>query len=338
MAAFIAEQAERLYRTHDAVAVLQTIRDEYPVSSFPSKMSQIKKKWLEYEDFHKQKNKDIAREIERMLKSNNVEGAAELQEFSDKALTFQVKAKSLGDKGLFSDTQNVNDALSRIRVLPEYMDAYKMTEKDIKRYDKYRARIERPVKVFSTDSMKRAQRVLRDNAKFLESGRTNEMCEDPFVIIACISCVTGRTLPEIMYYGMFSESESSRKKNTCTFSGKVTSTFFGDPNTYDIFILVPFDVLYTNLSWIASLFQDEIREVVGVDGIVAYINAKYAKRVGEAAQFILQSDAFTFRELRALYALYCHRKFHIEEPFSSWISTALLLSDTENRYENYKLS
>lgn len=305
---FICSQAELLARTKDTFAVLQNIRDKYAISSFPSQMSRVKEEWYNYEDRHEDFDKIYNHGL-RLLSENQVSKRFIKQyiAFKEDDMKEQIVKSRLASKGELTGSRRTDAAIARIRILPEYMEDYKLTKDDMKQS-----------KTISSESLdKRAMNciVVSDGEELIVRCKhiLRELNEDVFIVTSSLAVLCGRRSIEILKTGVF--DESSRGEYACHFSG-VAKKREMNTECCHIPLLVKFKYIKRALAFIRS-------KVDVTDLTNSQVNAKYSHKLGDAAKILLDSLDTRFHDLRAVYGTLTHSMFENNCSINIWLKRVL---------------
>ena len=305
---FIKSQAELLYKTKDSFLVLQNIRDKYALSSFPSQMSRVKFQWFEYEEHHEKFNSAYKSSLKN-LKSQNISSkfTKQFEEFGNDNIKEQLRKQHIAKKGNLTGSSRTDVAISQLKILPSYMDNYKLTPEDMEKNNELSSQC---IEKRSMDSIiiDDADSLLRKCQKILK-----DLDDDVFIILAAVAVVCGRRSIELLKLGEF--SPSSKGEYSCRFKGAAKKR--GQCNeTIDIPLLVKYK--YFERAMIL------IRSQIIVKGLPnSGINAKYSHKMGDASKILLESLNVTFHDLRAVYGTISHQAFKNTWSINIWLKNVL---------------
>lgn len=309
--AFIVDQADLLYRTKDTFGVLQRIRDKYALSSFPSQMSRVKEEWYKYEDRHE----DFENMYNKGLKSLTAKGLSEryisqYQQFKNDGMKEQIRKSKAASAGKLTGSRRTDQALARIRILPEYMSDYRLTKDDI---SKNNVRSEECLEKRAMDCI-----VVDDGDRLVAKCRKiiKELKEDTFVVAAAIGVLCGRRSIEILKLGKF--EPCPRSSYSSSFEGAAKKRA-ADPREEkkDIPLLVKFRYLKPAI--------DRVRDSVPVDDMTnSEINSKFSHKLGDAAKILTSNLQTRFHDLRAIYGCITHKLFVNNCSINIWLKKVLM--------------
>ena len=307
--AFICSQAELLSRTKDTFAVLQNIRNKYALSSFPSQMSRVKEEWYTYDDRHDE-FESMYRHGLRSLMNDQVSSKyiKKYREFHDYDIKEQLATSKKAASGEFSGSRRTDAAISRIKILPEYMNDYHLTKDDIVKN-----------KTLSSESLdKRATEciIVENGDELVHRCKQilQNLSEDVFIVVSAVAVLTGRRSIEILSMGEF--RKCSRGEYSCLFSGGAKKR---DIETVpcEIPILIKFKYIKRAI--------DFIRERVDISDMTnSEVNSKYSHKLGDSAKILLNSLDTRFHDLRAVYGTITHASFENTCSINIWLKKVLL--------------
>ena len=324
--AFICSQAELLVRTKDTFSVLQNIRDKYALSSFPSQMSRVKEEWYSFADRHKDFdamcNRGLKYLIDERVSSKYLEQYKNFVRDDIKTQLAKSKKASSGE-GL-TGSRRTDSAISRIRILPEYMEDYRLSKDDITK-----------IKTRSSESLdKRAMDcIIVENGEELVRRCTRilkDLTEDVFLVVAATAVLCGRRSIEILRVGEF--EQCYRGEYSCAFSGGAKKRDI-ESSPCEIPLLIKCKYIKRAI--------DFIRERVDIKDMTnSQINSKYSHKLGDSAKILLNSLHTRFHDLRAIYGTITHHCFHNKCSINVWLKRVLLHEniDTSVFYSRCKVS
>ena len=323
--AFIKSQAELLHRTKDTFLVLQNIRDKYAVSSFPSQMSRVKVEWFKYGDRH-EKFMPAYKSSLKNLKSQNISSKyiKQYEEFGNDDIKEQIRKQNLAKKGNLTGSNRTDTAISQLKILPEYMDNYKLSPEDMeKNNDLSSSCLEKrsmdSIIIEDADGLiKKCQRIIK------------KLDEDIFMVVAAVAVVCGRRSVEILSLGEF--FPSSKGQYAARFKGAAKKR--GQCNEI---IEIPILVKYKYFERAIKL----IRKSINTGGLSnAEINSRYSHKLGDASKILLESLSVKFHDLRAIYGTISHQAFQNSWSINIWLKKVLFhdTMDTSIFYSRCKIS
>jgi len=323
--AFIKSQAELLHRTHDTFQVLQNIRDKYAVSSFPSQMSRVKIEWFNFKDRH-EKFESVYKSTLKNLKSQNISSKfiKQFEQFANDGIKEQLRKQNLAKKGNLTGSSRTDAAISKLKVLPDYMDDYKLTTEDMEKVNEISTactekRAMNSVIIENSDELvKNCQRIIK------------HLDDDIFVIIAAMAVVCGRRSIELLKLGEF--SPSSKGIYACKFKGAAKKRGV-NLEEVDIPLLVKFKYFDRCIKYIRSKLELQHLEN-------SEINSRYSHKLGDASKILLQSLNVTFHDLRAIYGTISHQTFNNTWSINIWLKKVLFHDtiDTSVFYSRCKIN
>ena len=322
--AFIKSQAEILHRTHDTFQVLQNIRDEYAVSSFPSQMSRVKIQWFEYKDRHENFESGFKSNLKK-LKNQNISSRfiKQYEDFGKDNIKEQLRKQNLSKKGKLTGSSRTDSAISSLKVLPPYMDDYKLTKEDMIKVNEKSAsctekRAMNSIMIEDSDSLvKNCQRIIK------------HLDDDIFIIISAVAVACGRRSIEILKLGEFFPSDKGQY--ACKFKGaaKKRGTKVEE---VDIPLLVKYKYFEKCMKYIRSTLN--LQHLGNSE-----INSRYSHKLGDASKILLQSLNVTFHDLRAIYGTISHQSFENTWSINLWLKNVLFHDalDTSIFYSRCKI-
>lgn len=323
--AFITSQAELLHRTHDTFLILQNLRDKYSTSSFPSQMSRVKDAWFEYED----RNELYERAYKsgyKYLKSQGISSKylQQYKQFGEDGMKEQIQKIKIARKNNLTGSSRTDAAISQIKVLPDYMNDYRLSPEDITKNSNL---VSSCVEKRSMDCIN-----VEDANKLVSTCQhiVKSLDEDVFVTVAAMGIICGRRSIEILKLGEF--SPSPRGSYACKFTGAAKKRGTCKGVSYDIPLLVKYKYFQRCL--------DHIRTEIPVSDLSnAYINSKYSHKLGDAAKIILESLNVKFHDLRAIYGTITHQVFSNSWSINIWLKKVLAHDniDTSIYYSRCKI-
>lgn len=321
---FIREQAELLRRCRDPELVLNNMREKYAVSSFPSQMTRLKEEWFRFNERHD----SFAQELDAGLRSLKAQRIA--PKFTDKYVQFgkgsiktQLHQQKAAAKGEYSGSKRTDAAIAALKLLPDYMSRYRLSNEDKQRSSELATRsIE--TRSMNCVNVADADALLRRCRSIVTS-----LTEDPFLITAAIGVLCGRRSCEILCTGVF--EASSRGSFACLFHGAAKKRRV--QRAEHIPILCKFKYL--------SRAIDHIRAAIDACGITnSQMNARYSHKLGDSAKILMQSVDTRFHDLRAIYAIVTHNVFENDCSVNIWLKKTLLHDtiETSIHYSRCKVS
>lgn len=276
--------ANYLEDTHDTASVLETIHKKWP-KSIPSYISAVRREWLTnvatpHADF------DESLEAVRVSFKVKRTADARVDEFKDADVKrkLEIQKKIRGAYGSFTGDADLDLALSKIEVLPDYIRKLRLTEQERQETrTRSKAALEQKnakVKVVHYDLVRKAEGILDDaNA-------------NAFDIAVAIGLVTGRRAVEILKTGKF----TMRTADECTFSGQVKKGSV-PAAPYRIPLLTTFARVQKAVA--------RLRKQKPCDDLSnAEVNAKYANSLSTAVKRFF-NEPYRFHDLRSAYAVIC---------------------------------
>ena len=307
--AFIVDQAELLYRTKDTFGVLQRIRDKYALSSFPSQMSRVKEEWYKYEDRHEDFEQMYARGLQSLLDQQVPDRfISQFRQFKNDTIKEQLRKSKTASAGKLTGSRRTDGAISKLRILPDYMSDYRLTKDDIARNNQ---RSEQCLEKRAMNCV-----VIDDGEVLLSKCRqiVKELSEDAFVIAAAIAVLSGRRSIEILKTGTFHQSESTGPFS-CSFEGAAKKR--GLVERKNIPLLVKYKYL--------RLAIRQVRKRIPVEDMTnSEINSKYSHKLGDAAKILTMSLGTRFHDLRAVYGCITHEVFENNCSINIWLKKVLM--------------
>lgn len=323
--AFIRDQAELLYRTKDTFGVLQRIRDKYALSSFPSQMSRVKEEWYKYEDRHENYEKMYTRGLQSLVSQQVSERfISQYRQFHGDTMKEQLrKSRAASAAGDLTGSRRTDSAISKIRILPDYMSDYRLTKDDI---SKNNTRSEHCLEQRAMNCV-----MVNDGEALVLKCRqiAQELTEDSFVIAAAIAVLCGRRSIEILKTGSF--NQSSRGSYSCSFEGAAKKR--GLVERRNIPLLVKYKYLKPAI--------EHVRKKVPVGDMTnSQINAKYSHKLGDAAKILMTCLETRFHDLRAVYGCVTHQVFQNNCSINIWLKKVLMHDniDTSVFYSRCKVN
>ncbi len=323
--AFIKSQAELLRRTQDTFLVLQNIRDKYAISSFPSQMSRVKLEWFKYGDRH-DKFISAYNSSLKNLKSQKISSKyiKQYEEFGSDDIKEQIRKQSIAKKGNLTGSSRTDTAISQLKILPVYMDDYRLTPEDMeKNNDISSACLEKrsmnSIIVEDADNLiKKCQSIIK------------KLDDDTFMVVAAVAVVCGRRSVEILSLGEF--FPSSKGKYAARFKGAAKKR--GQCNEIiDIPLLVKYKYFEKAIKF--------IRTHINIEGLSnTEINSRYSHKLGDSSKILLESLNVKFHDLRAIYGTITHQAFKNSWSINIWLKKVLFHDsmDTSVFYSRCKIS
>lgn len=306
--AFIKDQAELLYRTKDTFGVLQRIRDKYALSSFPSQMSRVKEEWYKYGDRHQDYEQMYARGHQSLVNQQvSSRFIMQYRQFHKDDIKEQLRKSRLASRGELTGSRRTDSAISKLRILPDYMSDYRLTKDDI---SKNNARSEECLEKRAMNCI-----VVKDGERLVLKCQeiVKELTEDTFIIAAAVAVLCGRRSIEILKTGNF--NNSLKGSYSCTFEGAAKKRGVVER------IHIPLLIKYRHL--IKAI--EHIRNKVPVGDMTnAEINSKYSHKLGDAAKILMTCLETRFHDLRAVYGCLTHEMFQNNCSINIWLKKVLM--------------
>lgn len=302
--------------THDASGTVGFIREQWPRSLAPY-VSAVKKQWLTFDRHHELYPEDAetaTAKAQTLLEEDSRSSKAvdALLAFTDLSLADKVKAQRKAKAYKFSGDARVDDLVSAIRVLPDYMKDFRLNEQE-KLSVKSRAKLALEKKACTTWTVN-AGKLLDDARATIESDISH-----PFDLAAAVSVLTGRRMVEVFKMGCF--EKVAKNNRAALFSGQAKSD--GDTSAYVIPLLCEFSTLAKGLDRLRRMKPSE-------DLTNAEVNARWSGRCNAAARRLL-GEGRRFHDLREAYAVIT---FNLSLPhawsLNFWVSRMLGHSDMSN--------
>lgn len=321
---FIRNQAELLYRTKDTFGVLQRIRDKYALSSFPSQMSRVKEEWYKFNDRHENFQKMYDHGLKSLVDQDISERfIKQYRQFYDDSIKEQLKKSRLASSENLTGSRRTDNAIAKIRILPDYMSDYRLTKDDIA---KNNSRSEQCLEKRAMNCI-----LVNDGEAILRKCRkiVKDLNEDTFIIAAAAAVLCGRRSIEILKIGQF--QPSYRGSYSCIFQGAAKKR--GAVEERHIPLLIKFKYLY------AAIIH--IRKEVVVDSLTnSQINSRYSHKLGDAAKILMTCLETRFHDLRAIYGCITHQLFTNTCSINIWLKKVLMHDniDTSVFYSRCKVN
>ncbi|CAM9877262.1 unnamed protein product, partial [Chrysoparadoxa australica] len=300
-----------LEETKDAVGVLTYLRQHYE-KSLSTYVSEIRRKWFtvgRINPLFKADRDEFMAKLE--MAEELAEDKAKFGEAKERALSFfkdtlagKAKKQSSARARSFTGMEWMDKDISRMRVLPDYVEAMRLSEAE-RRGLKKKARESLQKKggdawvVKSDDVLNSCQLALKEAA-------------NPFQLACALSVSSGRRMVEIFKTGTFLPCPFGT--NCCYFSGKVKTR--GKDERLLIPLLIPFPLFAKGLR--------RLREAKPCGELTnKEVNQRYSNSCNTASKRFLGVDK-TFHSLRSCYAVVT---FHACKPhryaLNTWITSVL---------------
>lgn len=327
---FIKEQAELLHRDKDAKPVLDNLRRKYALSSFPSQMSRVKVEWCKFEERHEQFYYLIEQGYRGACSSENgcsKKAVKELKQYMrDDMITQMKKCRSAKAPAGFSGDDKIDELITKVPLLPDYMKEYRLTETD------RTSSSDLAKKSLETRSMNCVE--IPDADALVErcAQRIKENTDCPFILAACLSLVCGRRSIELLKTGAFSEGSSDRSPYSCFFTGAAKKKVVCEDKC-EIPLLMKYKYFKHALR--------RVREKIPCEHLTnTQINARWSHKLGDAAKIICGGNmSVRFHDLRAIYGVLGHQMFENNCSINLWLKLSLMHEalDTSVFYSRVKI-
>ncbi|AAR26926.1 FirrV-1-B51 [Feldmannia irregularis virus a] len=326
--AFIRKQAKLLYSSRDPLTVLQNIRDEYAVSSFPSQMTRVKQEWYHYKDRHSE-YEDMIKKGYSTLKSQNISSRyiSQFTKFHNDTMKEQLHKIQQASAGKLTGSRRTDAIIAGIKIMPEYMRDYRLTKEDLNR-NKESSSAFLELRAMNCIEVDDADQLVSACIPILK-----DLEEDVHMIMAALAVVTGRRCIEIAKTGHFMPTPSNaRWPYAMRFDG-VAKKRGTDFQPRDVPLLAKYKYVRRAV--------DHVRAKICVSNLPNnIINAKLSHRVGDAAKILTGRLSTRFHDLRAIYGCVTHMVFENTCSINIWLKHVLLHDniDTSVYYSRCKIA
>jgi integrase len=291
LAAYVAEK-------QDAEAVLLFLREKYP-KSISCYLSEVKRELMLLEVLHPKYTEQFAQVLQRVhaltTKAKGIDrdklliAEDKLKAFNDMSLTSKNAVQRKLSTSSYSGVDIVDDEISAINVLPEYINDLKLTCKERAVMKKQATKaLERK----SSESITVQGSVLIDQCrKILNNTRANA-----YDLAAALALLTGRRMVELFSTGAFEPVEGNEQ--ACMFVGQAKRGVLEVDIPYQIPLLASINSINDALQRLRAAKACENLDNRGV-------NAKYTNSCNSAARRVLGKEHH-FHILRGVYAILAH--------------------------------
>ncbi|CAM9200100.1 unnamed protein product [Pylaiella littoralis] len=325
---FIEEQAELLYRSKDPKTVLDNLREKYALSSFPSQMSRVKVEWCRFGDRHERFSGSMETVYRQACSPDSgcsKHAKRELKHYRRDDLVLQLKKRrSARSSSGFSGDENIDKMVAKIPLLPDYMKEYRLSVAD-KTGASNLARKSLEARSMECIDIRDADALLKRCTR-----RIKQNSDDPFILAACLSVVSGRRSIEILKSGRFAEC-GARGPMSCLFSGAAKKKVMCD-DCREIPLLIKYKYLKPAVK--------RVREEIPCGNLTnTQINSRYSHKLGDAAKIITDDLSVRFHDLRCIYGMISHQVFENNCSINIWLKHALMHEtlDTSVFYSRCKI-
>ena len=305
---FIKSQAELLSQSKDPFLVLQNLRDKYALSSFPSQMSRVKDVWYSYGDRHGE-YQNMYKSGMKSLVSQDISSKyiQQYEQFGRDGIKEQIRKSNLARTRGLTGSSRTDTIISQIRILPEYMKDYRLTDEDKTKNNNFASEgVERRsmdcVEVGDPDALVAK---CQDIVKKLE--------EDIFVTTAAVAVLCGRRSIEILKLGEFSQGK--RGSHSCMFTGFAKKR--GNPcDSIEIPLLIKYKYVDRCIKHIRSKLKLETLSN-------SQINSRYSHKLSDAAKILMETLNVKFHDLRSIYGAITYMAFDNTWSINIWLKNVL---------------
>jgi hypothetical protein len=273
---------EYLMDTKDCADVLHILRTYY-FTSMSTYVHAIRRHWLDMNNPGEHYEADFTNLI--MTFKDQPPVIQKLEAFHQMSLLQKYRKQQSLKVTPFTGCVECDEQLSRLRLLPQYVDDLKLTPEERSSYQK---RAEESLKEKSSCVFK------IDAAALI--GKCIELLEDPesnvYDMAVALACVTGRRMVEIFKCGCFAPYKD--EKYTALFSGQAKKRT-EEHDAFTIPLLAPLDVVQEAMA--------KLRRQKPCDALTnVQINLRFSGSCNSAARRILGQDRH-FHDARAIYAV-----------------------------------
>lgn len=324
--AYILKQAKLLHDTKDCFGVLQNLRDQYALSSFPSQMTRVKEAWYEFGERH-EVFENMRKEGIKYLVREGVgrRYISQFEIFCNDDMKEQIRKTHCASKGALTGSRRTDAVISNMKILPDYMKDYKLTSTDLVANS---ALATKCLEKRATNCV-----VVSDGDALVGKCRKilAELTEDDFIVAAALAVVCGRRSIELLKVGHFRQNRD-RGEYSCYFKGSAKKRGLDDTQFDDIPLLVKYKYFTRALNHLRN------RVIVG-DMTNSQINAKFSHKLGDAAKILTDSLCTRFHDLRAIYGCLTHKLFDNSCSINIWLKSVLMHDniDTSVFYSRCKI-